>query len=314
MRVSVKDNDKMNLKMVFNMDAPDILLSGLQDRLPAIASCFSSFAEKYPLLKQAAQLKNNIIDYTEGALNIENSPDLSQVSILFRNTVVRYQQTVQVFLDAAVKVLRETYVKLPGSEEMTSFAEVLKKMFTGITTMVEKAFHLMAVSIENVSNAVIGMISKIQVTMPVRDVVAGAKILDEIKDRLKAMPNPIVDLLKLLESPDVFLEKLGEAFKFFVDRSQDLVDIFIKYDVLDAIAAHINALYDKYLSLMKMVTEYANTALDTEYINGTINYNLDIFRSVVNRFNAAVTDYLEQAPIEYRSYVNVTGRKLEIII
>ncbi|TDH00514.1 hypothetical protein EPR50_G00189250 [Perca flavescens] len=313
-RASAKDADKINLKMVINMDAPDILLRGLQERLSAITSCLSSFFEKYQLFKHAAQLKNSIICYTEEAHNIANNhaPHLSQVSILFRNTIAQNQKTVQIFLDNAIKFLRETQVKLPGSEEMTPLIKVLNKLTTSITTMLEKAMHLVAVNVEYVSSAMFGMTRKIQVTMPIGDVMAGAKIIDSIRDWVKAIPNPIVDLLKNLESLDMFLEKLGDTLKLFIDKAQDFIDNTLKSDVLDAIAVYINAFYDKHVSLMKTITKYANTAVDIESINGTINYILDSFRFVVNQFYYTVTAYLQQAPAQYRSYVKIKGRKLEI--
>ncbi|XP_029281700.1 apolipoprotein B-100-like [Cottoperca gobio] len=313
-RASAKDADKMNLKMVINMEVPDIMISGLKERVPAITSCLSGFAEKYQLFKYAAQLKNNIIYYTDEAHNIANNhaPDLSQVSILFRNTVAQYQKTVQVFLDDIIKVLRETQVKLPGSEEMTPLIEVLNKLTTSITTMLEKTMHIVADNVEYVFSAMFGIIRKIQVTMPIGDVMAGAKIIDKIKDWVKTMPNPIVDHLKHLESLDMFLEKLGDTLKFFVDKAQDFVDNTLKSDALDAIAVYINAFYEKHVNFMKTITKYANTALDIGSINDTINYILDVFKSVVNQFYYTVTDYLQQAPAQYRSYVKVKGRKLEI--
>ncbi|XP_067428848.1 apolipoprotein B-100-like [Thunnus thynnus] len=314
MRASAKDADKINLKLFFNMDAPDIMLSGLQERLPAVTSCLSSFAEKYQLFRYAAQLKIIIIDYIEEAHNIakNHSPHLSQVSILFRNTVVQYQKTVQVFLDAAIKVLRETQVKLPGSEEMISLIEVVNKMTVSITTMVQKANHMVAVNVEYAFNAVFDMISKIHVTMHIGDVMAGAKIIDQIRDRIKTVSNSVVDLFKHFESVDMVLENLGDTLKFFVDKAQDFVDNTLKSDVLDAIAVYMNAFYDKYINLMKTITKYANIAVDIETINGAINYILDIVRSVVNQFNHTVTDLLQQAPAHYRSYVKVQGKRLEI--
>ncbi|XP_040920908.1 apolipoprotein B-100-like [Toxotes jaculatrix] len=313
-RASAKDAYKMNLKMSINMDAPDIMLSGLQKKLPAITSCLSSFAEKYQLFGHAVQLKNIIIYYTEEVHNIatNHAPHMSQVSILFRNTVVKYQKTVQVFLDAAIKVLRETQVKLPGSDKVTTIMEVLNKLTTHITTILERAMHLVAVNVEYAFNLMVGMVSKIQVTMPVGDVMAGAKIIDQIRDRMKTMSDLIVDLLKDLQSLDVLLEKLGDTLNFFVDKAQDFVDNTLKSDVLDAIAVYINAFYDKHASLMKTVTKYANRAVDTEAIYNMMNYTVDVSRSVVNQFRYTVTGYLQQAPAQYRSYVRVKGTRLEI--
>lgn len=298
------------------MDAPDIMLRGLQERLPAITSCLSSFAEKYRLFKYAAQLKIIIIDYIEEAHNIANShsPHLSQMSILFRNTVVQYQKTIKVFLDAAIKVLRETQVKLPGSEEMTSLIQVVNKLTISITTIVQKAIHTAAVNVEYAFNVVFGMISKIHVTMHVGDVMAGAKIIDQIRDWVKTAPNPVIDFFKHIESVDMFLEKLSDTLKFFVDKAQDFVDNTLKSDVLDAIAVYMNNFYDKYINLMKTITKHANTAVDTETIIVTVNYILDSVRAVVNQFNYTVTDLLQQAPAHYRSYIKVKGKRLEINI
>lgn len=299
--------------MVINMDAPDIMLSGLQERLPAITSCLSSFAEKYQLFRHTAMLKNSITHYTEEAHNIANShaPHLSQVSILFRNTVVHYQKTVHVFLDAAIKVLRETHVKLPGSEKMTPLIEVLNKITTSIAIMLEKTIHLVVVNVECAFSVVIGMISKIQVTMPIGDVMAGAKVIEAIRERVKTMPNSIADLLEHLESLDTFLEKLGDTLKFFVDKAQDIVDNTLKSDV---IVVYINAFYDKHVSLVKTITRYANRAVDMDDINGTINDILDIFRSAVNQFTHTISDYMQKAPAQYRSYVKIKDRKLEIYL
>lgn len=302
--------------MSINMDAPDIMLSGLKEKLPAITSCLSNFAEKYQLFRYAAQLKNIIIYYIEEAHNIANNhaPHMSQVSILFRNTVVQYQRTVQVFLDAAIKVLRETQVKLPGSDETTTLIEVLNKLTTSITTMLEKAMNMVSVNVEYAFNIIVCMIGKIQVTVPVGDIMAGAKIVDQIRDKVKTMSNVIVDFLKHIESLDMFLDKLSDTLKFFVDKTQDFVDNTLKCDVLDAVTVYINALYDKHVWLMKTITKYANTPVDTESINNVINYLLDIFRSVVNQCKNTVTNYLQQAPAHYRSYVKVKGTKLEIML
>ncbi|XP_068433473.1 apolipoprotein B-100-like [Clinocottus analis] len=311
-KATAKDADQINLKMVINMEVPDIMISGLQGKLPAITSSLSTFAAKYQPFKHAAQLKNILIYYTEEVHNVANThaPHLSQVSILFRNTIAQYQKTVQVFLDDAIKVLRETQVKLPGSEKMTPLIEVVNKMTKSITTVLEKTIHRVAVNLEYVFSAMFGMVRKIQVTMPIGDVMAGAKIIDEIRDWLKTMPNPIVDFLKHLKSVDMFLEKLGDTLKLFVDKAQDFVDNTLKSDVIEAIAVYINAFYDMQINLMKTITKYVNTAVDTWSLNDSINYILDIFRSVVNQFYYNATHYLQQA--QYMPYIKIKGRKIEI--
>ena len=303
----------MNLKLSLNMDAPDIMLRGLQEKLPAITSCLSNFAEKYQLFSHAAQLKNNVIYYTEEAHNIANhAPHMSQVSILFRNTVAQYQKTIQMFLDATIRFLRETRVKLPGSDRVTTVIEVLNNLNHKITSMLERAMHRVAVDAEYASDVMIGMVSKIQVTMPIRDVMAGAKVLEQMRDRMKTMSNPLLDLLKNLQNVDVVLEKLGDTLKDVVVKAQDFVDNSLTSDSLDSIAVYINAFYEKYVTLMKTITEYANTAVNTESIKSMVDYFLDILISGVNQFKSTVTDYLQDAPAQYKMYVKVKGSRLMI--
>lgn len=306
----------MNVKMVFNMEAPDIMFRGLNERVPAITSCLVNYAEKYQLHQRSAQLKHIIIDLTEKAHDIANNhaPHLSQVSILFRKTVVQYQRTVQVILDGVVKVLRETYVTLPGSEETIPLIEVINKMTTSIVSMVEQAIDQMVINAEYAYRAVVNMVSKIQVTMPIGDVMAGAKIIDKIKETVRNMPNPVVDGLKHLESVDIALEKVGDTLKNIVERTQDFVDNSLRSDILDAIAVYINALYDTYATCMKTVISYLSRAVDTETMNDSFYYILESFRAVVNAFYHNVTEYLQQAPNHYRDYIKVKGRKLEINI
>ncbi|XP_034556005.1 apolipoprotein B-100-like [Notolabrus celidotus] len=313
-RASVKDTDKMNLKMVINMEAPDIILSGIQERLPAITSSMSGFAEKYHLSKHAAQLKNFIIYYIEEAHNIayDHTPDLSHVSILYRNTVVQYQKTVQAFLDAAINFMRDTQVRLPGSQEMVPLIEVLNKMTTSITTWLEKAFNFMAVNVEYAFNVVIDTVSEIQVTMPIGDVMASAKIIDEIRERVSTMFNHILTHLKHPESIDIILENWGTTLKNVVEKAQEWVDNTLKSDVLDVFSVFVNAFYREYARLVKTITKYADTALDIEFIKGTVDYILDIFRSAVNQFNQTVSDCLHQATAQIKFYVKVQGKKLEI--
>merc|ERR1712168_364369 len=135
-RASAKDGDKMNLNVAFNMEAPEIMINGLKERLPAIVSTLNDFGEKYQFFGHVSGLKSAIVNLVEETYATVNNqaPELSQLSILFRNTVGQYQKTVQVFLDTAVKFLRETQFKLPGSDEMTTLPEVLKKLTSTFAT------------------------------------------------------------------------------------------------------------------------------------------------------------------------------------
>ncbi|KAM4600708.1 apolipoprotein B-100-like [Polymixia lowei] len=312
-RASAKDADRLNLKVAVNMEAPEIMIIGLQERLPAITSSLTSFGEKYQLFGHAAGLQSAIIKHIEEAYNtaVNHAPHLSQLSILFRNTIVQYQKTVQVFLDAAIKFLRETQFKLPGSRKMTTLPEVLKKLTTSIAAMLEEGIQMMVVNVEHAFNVMINMISNIQVTMPIGDVMTGAQIIDQLKKTVKTILTHIVDFVKHLESLDMILEKLGETLNGIVGKAQEFVDNTLKSDILDSIATYINSFYGNLVSLIKNVTEHANN-VDMEYLNGAIEYIMEVFRSAVNHFNRSISGFLQQVPAESKAYVKFEGRRLEI--
>uniref|UniRef100_A0A8C7PEG6 Vitellogenin domain-containing protein n=1 Tax=Oncorhynchus mykiss TaxID=8022 RepID=A0A8C7PEG6_ONCMY len=254
-RATAKDVDKIKLQVAYNMKAPHDMLLGLKERLPAITSTLNSFSNKYEIFGHVEGLKSSIINLIEEAYTAANShaAELSQLSILFRNTVFEFQKTIQVFLDAAIKFLRETEFKLPGSEEITTLPEVLKQLTTSIATMVEQAIQMLIDSAEASFNALVDMISDIQVTMPIGDVMTGAQIIDNMKHALAQL----VGLVKHLKSLDMVLEKLGETLKVIVEKAREFVDT-LKSDYLDAVAIYFNALYNNLVGVIKTVLDQAS--------------------------------------------------------
>merc|ERR1719341_1838216 len=314
LRASAKEGDKMNLKVAFNMEAPEIMITGLKERLPAIVSTLNDFGEKYQLIGHVTGLKSAIVNLLEETYTTVNNqaPELSQLSILFRNTVVQYQKIVQVFLDTAVKFLRETQFKLPGSDEMTTLPEVLKKLTGTVATVLEKAIEMMLVNAELTFNAMIDMLSNIQVTMPIGDVMSGAQMIDRLRDTVKALLNQVVDLVRNMESLDMILEKLGETLKVIVDKAQEVVDKSLKSDTLDAVAIYINAFYGNLVTLLKKVMDQSYTVVDMEYLNSTIDYLMEVFKSVVGLLSNTVSEFMQKAPAVFQEYVKVEGGRLEI--
>lgn len=312
-RATAKDADKIKLQVAYNMEAPHDMLLGLKERLPAITSTLNSFSNKYEIFGHVEGLKSSIINLIEEAYTAANShaAELSQLSILFRNTVFQFQKTIQVFLDAAIKFLRETEFKLPGSEEITTLPKVLKQLTTGIATIVEQAIQVLIDNAEASFNALVDMISDIQVTMPIGDVMTGAQIIDNMRANMKHALAQLVGLVKHLESLDMVLEKLGETVKVIVEKAQEFVDT-LKSDYLDAVAIYINALYDNLVGVIKTVLDQVNTMLNMEQVNIAIEHVTDMILSVVNQLNLAITGLLQQASEEAQAFIKVSGGRLEI--
>lgn len=300
----------MNVQIAYNMDAPKDMLFELKKRLPSIVSTLTMFAEKYQITKNMEELKNSIVDCVREAYNaaINYDVEMSQLSILFRNIFVQYQKTVQVFLDAAVKLLRETQFKLPGSDEMTTLPEVLKKLTSSIAAMLEKVIELVYENMEVYYNTLIEKIRNVNIRMPIGDAINGGQIFDQVKTALKNIFDEIVDFVKNMESLDTMLVKMGETLKSIVEKSQEFVDS-VNSDYLDAVLVNFNVLYRHILAVLNNVVDLF-PALNMEQLNNALEYVMDMFIYVVEQFNTTVSSVLQKTSEE--AYVRASEGRLEI--
>lgn len=311
-RSTSKDADKMKLQIAYNMEVPKAMLSELKLRLPSIISTFTTFADKYQLTRNMEVLKKSAINRINEAYYAAINYDIqmSQVSIFFRNIIVQYQKTVQVFLDAVIKVLRDTQFKLPGSDEMTSVPEVLKKLTSSIAAMLDMIIQNIYENMEAFYNSFVEKISSVKLRMPIGDVITGNQILDQVKTAFKKILDELVDFVKNMESLDTMLVKIGETLKAVVEKSQEFVDS-IKSDYLDAVFFNINVLYRNIITVVKNVVDQI-AALNMEQFNNAFEYIMDMFIYVVDQINNTVYGFLQQASEDTQAYMKVNERRLEI--
>ncbi|XP_031178307.1 apolipoprotein Bb, tandem duplicate 1 [Sander lucioperca] len=309
---SSKDADKTNLQIAYNMEASKVMLNEFKMRLPSIISTFTMFADKYQITSNMEELKNSVVNRISEAYSaaINYDTQLSQVSIFFRNIIVQYQKTLQVFLDAVVKVLRETQFKLPGSDEMTTLPEVLRKLTSSIAAMLDKTLQTIKGNMEVYYNSFVEQISSVKLRMPVGDAITGGQILDQVKIGFKNIFDELVDFVKNMESLDTILVKMGETLKAVVEKSQEFVDS-VKSDYLDAVFININVLYRNLVTVLKNVVDQIS-ALNMEQLNNSFEYIIDVFIYVVDLFNNSVYDFLQQASEEAQAYMKVSEGRLEI--
>ena len=302
----------MSLQIAYNMEVPKVALTELKTRLPSIISTFTMFADKYHISSNMEELKNTVVTRITEAYDaaINYDAQMSQLSIFFRNIIVQYQQTVQVVLDAVVKVLRETQFKLPGSDEMTTLPEVLKKLTSSIAAMLDTTIQGIYENMEAYYNSFVEMISSVKLRMPVGDAITGGQIFDQVKTAFKKIFDEVVDFVKNMESLDTMLEKMGETLKAIVEKSQEFVDS-IKSDYLDAVFININVLYRNFITVMKNVVDQIS-ALDMEQVNHAFEYIMDMFIYVVDQFNNTVNGFLQQASAEAQAHMKISDGKLEI--
>ncbi|KAM3603472.1 uncharacterized protein V6R79_023045 [Siganus canaliculatus] len=312
LRSSLKDADKVNVQLAYNMEVPKVMFSELKTRLPSVISTFKAVADKYQISSTMEEMKNVVVNRISEAYDAAINYDLqmSQLSIFFRNIVVQYQKTVQVFLDAVVKVLRETQFKLPGSDEMTTLPEVLKKLTSSISAMLDVTIQAMYENMEVVYNEFIEMISHVKVRMPVGDAISGTQIFEQVKTSFKQFFDELADFVRNMESLDTMLVKIGETMNAVVEKSQEFVDS-IKSDYLDAVFININVFYRNFITAMKTVVDQLS-ALNVEELKNAFEYIMNKFIYVVDQFNSTIYDFVQQSSEEVQAYMKVNDGRLEL--
>uniref|UniRef100_A0A8C8EM27 Vitellogenin domain-containing protein n=1 Tax=Oncorhynchus tshawytscha TaxID=74940 RepID=A0A8C8EM27_ONCTS len=124
-RVTSNDADNLKLQVANNKEALHDMLLGLKERLPAITFTLESFADRFEIITPILTSGERI----EEAFNAVCHHVL-QLTFFFRDTVAQCKKTVQVFLDAAIEFLKETQLKLPGYEAITTLPLLLLKQLT----------------------------------------------------------------------------------------------------------------------------------------------------------------------------------------
>ncbi|XP_067240096.1 apolipoprotein B-100-like [Chanodichthys erythropterus] len=245
-RAAPKGDEKV-LLVSYNLQAVRDVFSGLMDKLQDISYSFIGFAEKHginnalqKLFYIADDFEKVFADFRKAAL--WPSPDLSELSKLFRNVVLKYQKSIQVLINAVIDFLRETKYKLPGMDEFT-LPEICTKIKFIIAEMLEK----LANNLEIYLSPIMENFNTVEMTFPSGKVVTVAEVQENVRSNLKSLLAMMADVIKQMESLDVFLEKLGQTIQEAVDAAQEFVD-GIKSNILEAIAAPLNIFYKTLLS------------------------------------------------------------------
>ncbi|KAM9703097.1 apolipoprotein Bb, tandem duplicate 1 [Menidia menidia] len=309
---SSKSSDKTNLQIIYNMEAPEAILNELKANLPSITSSVQTFADKYQITSSMEMLKDSVINQIREAHNaaVNYDIEMSQLSIFFRNTIVQYQKNVQNFLDAIIKVLRETYFKVPGSDEMTTLPELLNKLTSSIANMLDVAIQIVHDNMEEYYSYFVEKISTIKLQMPVGDAITGGQIIDKVKTAVKTIFDGVVDFVKNMESLDTMLEKMSETLKVVVEKTQEFVDS-IKSDYLDAVLFKVNEFYREAVSFISYYVDQI-PAFSMEDFNKMCESLMDMIIKVLDKISNAVNGFLTETSEEVQDYLKVTDGKLEI--
>ncbi|KAJ3607016.1 hypothetical protein NHX12_026531 [Muraenolepis orangiensis] len=302
----------MSLQVAYNMEAPSDMLVGLKERLPLITSAFTGFAAKYQITMLAENLMNSMYtivgDTYEFAVNYDM--EMSQLSVFFRNVMALYQKTVLVYLDAAVKVLRETKFKLPTTEEMTTLPEVLETLTRSIAAMLEKVMQIINKEAEVYLNSLAETISDVTFLYKNGEAITGAQIINLVQTSFKSASDVVVDFVKNMESLDMMIERIRETTQAVGTKTQEFVDT-IKSDYLDAVLVNVNSLYRELFTVMKDLSARM-AVISMESFNSAIEYLMEMMINLTSQFQSSVSAFLQQASEETKVYMRVSNGRLEL--
>lgn len=306
---SVVKDDKTKLQMAYNMEVPRSMLSELKTRIPSVLSAVTLLAEKHQIARLVEDLKAAAVVQVDEAYDtlISSNLQLSQLSVFFRISFVQYQKTVQAFIDAVVKVLRETKFKLSGSDELTTIPEVLKEVTRSIGVVLEKILQNIYASVQFYYDAYVEMLTDVNLSMPVGDVLASNQFFTELKKDTTVL---FMDFVKNMESLDTMLVKVGETLKAVTEKTQDFVDL-IESEYFNVVLVNINLQYlDFIVTLKSVVGPLAD--LNMEDLSSACEDIVDMLVYVTEQINNVVYGFLQQASEEVQTYVTVSGTILEI--
>lgn len=279
--VAANEGGKIHFQADCNLDTPKEMTLGLKKRLPLMTSSVTNFAEKYGILSGINRLRTTLVSASNEAyaVSFRYVPELSQLSVLYRNVVVRHQKAIQQLINAAVTFLRETQIKLPGIKE-TTLPEICKQIKSSIATVFEEIINAIT---ENLKLHILPTVKTIRIVLPHGEILTGDEILGHMENTL----THCVNMVKKLESLDVILEILGEALQKVVENTQEFIDT-IQCDFLNKLAEPINVLYTNSVALVNSMIYYINNFLNTDSLNAFADMCMEVILSMVKEFKNMV--------------------------
>lgn len=277
---------------------------GLKRRLPLITAAITQFADKYGFVGAANRLRKVLVSALTEAYTISNNqtPDLGQLSVLFRNVVVQHQKAIQQLLNAFVTFLRETQITLPGIKE-TTLPEICQQIKNSIVVVFEQVISAIT---GNLKAHVLPTVKTIKIVLPNGAILTGDEILSYIESALTDSVNSV----KELKSFDVILEDLGHVFQEVVDQTQEFIEM-IQSDFPDNLAAEINTLYTYYIRLVNSLIDSVNSFLNSGFLYVYVDSGVDLIIFVLDGFKYIVYTVFPTSPADL---VNVQDGRLKMDI
>ncbi|XP_030627114.1 apolipoprotein B-100 [Chanos chanos] len=323
--IALMDNEKLNIKAQWNLEAPSEMLLELKEKIPDITSTLNlrelMSDDFYAQIKWVHVELQDIIDRIKilgesmyrktiekiAAVDITKITNLTSDSIMY--ILREYEKNIQALLDAAIKFLRETQFQIPGHPEKLTGFEVYEKISAFVADVIEEAITRVPEMIASKSEGFIEYIRDVEVTIPGTNFpIRGTEILDDLFSALQKIQTQLITIVKNLGeiSLESIAQKMSEILKFSIEKvdellvtlaSQDIAKLstWVSHVYTDAINSDIlKEMVDQVQEFRKIVEQYWNNdvkpKLDEIFADLTLQQlNADIqswIDSVVKRIEA----------------------------
>lgn len=350
--MSVMDSEKLNLQGTWNMEMPYEMMLGLKKQVPSGMNMLSDAAVKAynKINKQFRSLKNYLERAKKQGKVLFNSAiesvmasDVSDVmtTVTDRTIVIlkEYQKRVKLFLNAAVKFLRETKFRIPGYEEKLSGLEVYKEFSAFVAGVSEEAVERIPGYFTIMFADVLEQFQAIEFVFPGSDrIVSGKELLDDLLLALRQIQEQIIITVRKLG--DISLEdiskKLYASVQFTVAQSErflqslkslsaenlsrffsDLISDAMNSQIFADVAQQLKEIHRIILEYFKAVSDKIyNIVADvsTEQLRSDIQSWIDLSVKRLNSFHNDIIRALKETTKNVKKYVKVTDRQIDVDI
>ncbi|XP_034018729.1 LOW QUALITY PROTEIN: uncharacterized protein LOC117503580 [Thalassophryne amazonica] len=297
-RSSSVDTDKVHLQIVYNMDAPRVMLAEVKNKIPSVTAAFTTLLTSTRSLG-SLMLKRCVVTRLDEAYNTagNHALQLSQLSVFYRSIIVERQKTIQVILDATVNFLQEAHFMLCGPDEVATLPEIERRLTDSVANTLIKIFHIIFNNIEIYSNHFGQMMNNVE-------------LFEVVLNIFKHIADIPIDFLKDMDTLDTILEHTGDSLNAVVDHVQEFVDS-IDNDFINNAFVDVNGIYRILITeIHEFVHEIA--ALNVDHLNNAFTNILDKLLHVVERFNMNVSTFFHQDSPDAQQCIRVNDTRLEV--
>lgn len=307
-RVSLKNPERLNLQTSWNMRPVDDMTLGLVDKVPVITASFANLVNKYhkslfgmDVESAAQELKRTVYGSIGEAYHrvaMPQSPNMTSLSVIFRNVVRQCNRNMQAVFNSADLALSETYILLPGLNETLTVPQLWERTVESIFYVLKMCAHFLG--------AITGHFSDIKVLMPFTE---NALTWKEYQETFE---ENIAQMEAFMENLD--MNTFRDYFHFILQLVEYIFGNLIS-EYLDPFWAIFSKFYSKALISVKTKMEDVQAQINIEQLNEVLQDIISAITVHLGAFGSEVIHALQQlAPEDMQTYMQISNNHMEINI